>query len=141
MIQSTFQIDADLKQLAVMRRLIEERAVAMNIGPDPIHDILLAVNEAVTNIIVHGYQNQAGIIEIEIKREGDSLIIQLRDEAPVFDPTTLPPPDITLPLECRPSGGLGVYMTRELMDEVSHRVTPQGGNELTLVKNHVIQMS
>lgn len=61
-----------------------------------------------------------------------------RDQAPLFDPTNAPEPDMSLPLDLRPLGGLGVFLIRQYMDEMSYRVTPQGGNELTLVKREVL---
>jgi len=102
--------------------------------PRPIDDLVLAVDESATNIIMHGYRGQPGDIEVEIRRAPDAVVIYLRDRAPPFDPTRLPAPDVTLPLEQRPIGGLGVYLTRQLMDSVTHRLTSQGGNELTLIK-------
>jgi len=131
---SSLRISAELKQLVVIRRFIEETATAFKADPSAILDILQAVDEAATNIIVHGYRGQPGTIEIEIRREGDSLLVRLRDQATPFDPTAVPPPDLTLPLEKRPLGGMGVYLARQLMDEMTHRVSSQGGNELTLVK-------
>jgi len=131
---SSLRISAELKQLVVIRRFIEETAAAFKADPSAILDILQAVDEAATNIIVHGYRGQPGTIEIEIRREGDSLLVRLRDQATPFDPTAVPPPDLTLPLEKRPLGGMGIYLARQLMDEMTHRVTSQGGNELTLVK-------
>ncbi len=128
------RITANLKDLALIRRFVEEAATALKADPAAIPDVILAVNEAVTNIILHGYRGQPGIVEIEVGREGDSLVVRLRDQAPPFDPNDVPPPDLTLPLEKRPLGGMGVYLTRQLMDKVVHLVTPQGGNELTLVK-------
>jgi serine/threonine-protein kinase RsbW len=97
------------------------------------------VNEVATNIIVHGYEDQVGIIEVEIGREGDSMIIRLRDQASPFDPTRVPAPDLSLPLEERPLGGVGVYLTMKLMDEVIHLVPPEGGNELILVKKGILK--
>ena len=78
-----------------------------------------------------------GIIEIGVGREGDALMIRVCDQARPFDPHGVPPPDLDLPLEERPLGGLGVYMIRQLMDEMIYRAPPQGGNELTLVKHCV----
>jgi anti-sigma regulatory factor (Ser/Thr protein kinase) len=48
----------------------------------------------------------------------------------------VPEPDITLPLERRPVGGLGIFLSRKLMDEIRHRALPEGGNEVTLVKRN-----
>jgi anti-sigma regulatory factor (Ser/Thr protein kinase) len=54
--------------------------------------------------------------------------------APPFDPTRVPDPDLTLPLEERPLGGLGIYLIRQSVDKMVYRAVPEGGNELTLVK-------
>jgi serine/threonine-protein kinase RsbW len=134
----TLQVSADLNNLAITRQFIRNVATALRVDPAIIGDVVLAVNEVVTNIIEHGYQGEPGIIEIEVEQATDSLVIRLRDQAPPFDPNAVPVPDLTLPLEKRPLGGLGVYITRQVMDEVTHQITPQGGNELTLVKKKVI---
>jgi serine/threonine-protein kinase RsbW len=134
----TLQVSADLNNLAITRQFIRDAANELQADPATIGDVVLAVNEVVTNIIEHGYQGEPGIIEIEVEQATDSLIIRLRDQAPPFDPNAVPAPDLTLPLEKRPLGGLGVYITRQVMDEVTHQITPQGGNELTLVKKKVI---
>ena len=135
--RSSLRIAAELKNLAEIRRFVRETASALGVDPAMIPDVLLAVDEAASNIVLHGYQGQEGIIEIEVRREGDALVIRLRDEAAPFDPTCVPPPDLTLPLEQRALGGVGIYLIRQVMDEVTHRITPQGGNELTLVKRGV----
>ena len=128
---------AELKNLSEIRRFVQEMASALGVDPAMIPNVPLAVDEAVTNIIVHGYQGQGGAIEIEVSLEGDALVIRIRDEAAPFDPTIVPPPDVTLPLEQRIPGGLGIHLIRQIMDEMTHRVTPQGGNELTLVKRGI----
>ena len=143
---SSLCIAAELKNLSEIHRFVQEMAsalvldeVSQGLGVDPavIHNVPLAVDEAVTNIIAHGYQGQGGAIEIEVSLEGDALVIRIRDEAAPFDPTIVPPPDVTLPLEQRIPGGLGIHLIRQIMDEMTHRVTPQGGNELTLVKRGI----
>jgi serine/threonine-protein kinase RsbW len=111
--------------------------MALGVDAATIPDVVLAVDEAATNIILHGYQGQEGIIEIEVEQEGDALVVRLRDEAVPFDPTSVPLPDLTVPLEQRAPGGLGIYLIRQVMDEVAYRITSQGGNELTLVKRGV----
>ena len=135
----TLRVSADLNNLAKTRRFIRETATDLKADPAAIADVILASTEAITNIIVHGYQEQPGMIEIEVAQEADSLIVRLRDQAPPFDPNTVPPPDLTLPLEKRPFGGLGVYLTKLVSDEVTHQVMPQGGNELTLIKKNAIK--
>ena len=128
------RIAAELNNLTVLRRFVREAATALAAPAETIDNLVLAVDESATNIIMHGYCGQPGEIEIEIRRAQDALVIYLRDQAPPFDPTRLPAPDVTLPLEQRPIGGLGVYLTRQLVDSVTHCLTSQGGNELTLIK-------
>jgi signal transduction histidine kinase len=130
----SLRFPAELDRLAAIRSFIEEAANRFQVEPDAVDDMLLAVDEAATNIIVHGYRGQPGAIEIEVEKQDGSLAVSLRDQAPPFDPTTVPVPDLSLPLDQRPFGGMGVYLMRQSMDEVIYRVSPQGGNELILVK-------
>jgi serine/threonine-protein kinase RsbW len=136
--ESSLRMTADLENLAEIRHFVQKTATSFDLDPDSIPDVLLAVDEAVTNVLVHGYPGQAGMIEIELRRRGDSLVVCLRDQAVPFDPTLVPPPDLALPLEERPFGGMGIYLIRQLMDEMTYRITRQGGNELTLVKKGVV---
>jgi serine/threonine-protein kinase RsbW len=136
--KSSLRMAAELDNLAEIRHFVQKTATTFGVDPDIISNVLLAVDEAVTNVLVHGYQGQTGMIEIELRRRGDSLVVCLRDQAIPFDPTTVPPPDLTLPLEQRPFGGMGIYLMRQLTDEMTHRITRQGGNELTLVKKGVV---
>jgi serine/threonine-protein kinase RsbW len=135
--QATLRIAADLENLTSIRRFIEEAATALGVAPAAIPDLVLATDEAITNIIVHGYQGQQGPIKIEVERDGDRVAIRLHDQAHPFDPTTFQPPDMTLPLEQRPIGGMGIYLIRQSVDELTYRVLPQGGNELTLAKTGI----
>jgi len=137
----SLRMDAQLENLSAIRDFVEEMAERLNAMPTAIPNIVLAVDEMVTNIIVHGYQGRSGSIEIDLTTRGDALIVQLRDQAPPFDPTTVPPPDLSVPFDARPPGGLGIYLTRKVMDEVQHRVTAAHGNDLTLIKHHIIPQS
>lgn len=132
---STFRVEAKLANLETIRRHVEDAATALKVNPETVPDVLLAVNEMATNVIVHGYRGQPGSIELDVEQDRDNLIIRLRDHAPVFDPTTVPPPDVSVPLHKRPLGGMGIYLTRRLMDKVIHRVTHDNGNEVTLIKS------
>src|SRR3972149_5735174 len=123
-----------LANRARTRPYVEQRAATLKIPREVIRDMVQAVDESASNIILHGYRGKPGTIEVEIRREGDSLVAYLRDQAPPFDPTSVPPPDLTLPLHKRPMGGLGVYLVKQLMDSVSHRLLPDGSNELSLSK-------
>ena len=127
-------VAARVENLDAIRRLVEETAAACGVDPTEIARIILAVDEAATNIIVHGYRDRPKEIDIQVQCSEKVVEILLRDSAPLFDPTSVPAPDLTVPLEQRPTGGVGVHLIRQIMDQVTHRVTSQGGNELLLVK-------
>jgi serine/threonine-protein kinase RsbW len=133
-ISTPLRIPADLEELAGVRRFVRERAVTLGLDPEQLPNLLVAVDEAVTNAIVHGYRGRDGFVEVEVGREGDALVVRVRDEADPFDPTSLPSLDMTLPPEERVLAGMGIYFIRQAVDEMTHRTTLQQGNELTLVK-------
>jgi serine/threonine-protein kinase RsbW len=125
---------AELGNLAVIRCFVEDAAQDMQASQIAIDAMIQAVDEAATNIIVHGYAGKPGIIQVSVGREKDSLVVSLQDRAPAFDPLQVPPPDLTLNLMQRHPGGLGIYFIRQFMDQVQYRPLPQGGNELELIK-------
>jgi serine/threonine-protein kinase RsbW len=126
---------AELGNLEEIRRFVEESARALQLDQKTAFDLVQAVDECATNIIEHGYRGRSGSIEIEIKWAEATLTIELRDRAPLFDPTGVPPPDLSGPLEARQPGGLGIYLTRRMVDDMQHRASPDGGNELILIKH------
>jgi serine/threonine-protein kinase RsbW len=136
-ISTPLRISASLARLAEIRSFVQDRATTLGAEPDLLSDLLLAVDEAATNIIVHGYEGRDGLIEIEVGRDGDALVVRLRDEATLFDPTTVPPKDVTEPPEDRVLAGMGIHFIRRSVDSVVHRTTLERGNELTLIKRGV----
>jgi serine/threonine-protein kinase RsbW len=99
--------DARVANLAAIRHFVLAEAEAEGVSREAASDMIQAVDEAVTNIIVHGYRGMPGSIEVELRVDGNALTVRLRDTAPAFDPTTVPAPDLDSPLHLRPLGGLG----------------------------------
>lgn len=100
-----------------------------------IHDLQVAIDEVLSNIISHGYGEDAnGEILVRLLRRPDAFIVEVEDKGRPFDPLQAPLPDLTAPLSHRRIGGLGVHFVRSLMDEVSY--TRRGGrNCLRLLKH------
>jgi serine/threonine-protein kinase RsbW len=129
------ELEARLNNLAVARQFVREQCEIQGISDRSLVDgLMLAVDEAMTNVIVHGYQKGPGSIELVVGREGYKLVVWLRDQAPVFDPTTVPPPDLAIPVIERALGGMGIHLIRQSVDEIGHFPLPGGGNELRLIK-------
>jgi serine/threonine-protein kinase RsbW len=133
-LEFSLTVSARVANLAVIRSFVEDKAANLGADRKTMEDVLQAVEEAAANIIFHGYHSQPGDIEIEMGREQGALVVRLRDQAPPFDPTRVPPPDLSSPLEARRFGGLGVHLIRQFTDQMTWRTTLEGGNELTLRK-------
>lgn len=131
---ATLTIESDVHELARVREFVAESAFNLTDNIDVIDDLVLALNEAVTNVIVHGYQESPGSLRIEVGQDDHALFVTLSDQSPAYDPTGAPIPDITLPLDQRKPGGLGVHMMRHLTDSLLYERTPDGENRLTLIK-------
>jgi len=96
-------------------------------------DIQLAIEEAITNTIGYGYAGAMGTIAIRCTAEPDKATVEITDDAPAFDPLAVPEPDLSTDLDDRPIGGLGIFLIRQVMDEVVYRFD-DNKNILVLVK-------
>ena len=132
--RATLQIIANLTELLKVRQFVEETAVTCINNQQTISDIVLAIDEAVTNIIRHGYQRRSGHIGISINCEQNKFAIKIYDNSPNFDPTQVIPPDPNIPLSQRKPGGMGIHMIRQLTDDWHYQKLADGRNELTLIK-------
>ncbi|MEW5990499.1 MAG: ATP-binding protein [Chloroflexota bacterium] len=135
MTPATLRIDADVERLKDVRRFVRENAPGLGADEAAVRDLVQAVDEWVTNVIVHGYRGVGGPIEVELLRSGDEIVARVRDAAPAFDPATAPRFDPNLPLERRPVGKMGIHLIRELCDRFEHRVPAGGGNENAIVRS------
>lgn len=130
-------IDADVARLADVREAVRSVARACEAPVTCIDDLVQAVDEAVTNIIVHGYRGAPGTIDLAAELVGDDIVITLEDRAPTFDPTTVPTPDLAVAPQHRRPGGMGVHLIRRAVDSMEHRPRAGGGNILTLTRSRV----
>jgi serine/threonine-protein kinase RsbW len=96
--------------------------------------VSLAIEELVTNCIKYGYDDAGEhTIDIELSLAGHTLTMIVVDDGHPFDPLAAPPPDLSLAIEDRPIGGLGIHLLRELADDVTYE-RRDGTNRLTLTK-------
>lgn len=96
-------------------------------------NLRLALEEAVQNKVNYAYPDGNGWLEAEADIVGGVAVFVLADGGEPFDPLSLPDPRFDLPVSEMKVGGLGVYLYRKLMDEVSYR-REEGKNVLTLKK-------
>ncbi|MPM77890.1 Serine/threonine-protein kinase BtrW [bioreactor metagenome] len=96
----------------------------------------LALEEIVSNIILYAYsiESPANKIFIEFIKTGSKLKFIISDYGKPFDPTTKDEPDITLEAVDRPIGGLGIFLVRQIMDDIAYS-RENGMNKLILYKS------
>ncbi|MCC7359501.1 MAG: ATP-binding protein [Anaerolineales bacterium] len=132
--EARLTITADVGYLVVIRRFVQVAAAQRGLADRAVEDVVHAVDELSANIILHGYAAAPGLIAVRCWAEAGALHISLRDQAPAFDPTTRPDPNLDVPLEQRPVGGLGIFLSRKMLDDLRYQRLPSGENLLTLVK-------
>jgi anti-sigma regulatory factor (Ser/Thr protein kinase) len=125
----------DTKYLIVVRDFISRLVLQSKLSRDDENKIILAVDEAVTNIIEHGYdEGTEGSIEIEVESDDAQFKVMIRDTGRVFNPESIPSPDLSDHVKAGKKKGLGIFLMRQIMDEVRYRFKDGVKNELTLVK-------
>jgi anti-sigma regulatory factor (Ser/Thr protein kinase) len=129
------RISADVGRLAEMRALVRSAAHERGAPSDVVDDLVQAVDEAATNTIVHGYAGRPGWLEVTLASDGSDIVITLEDEAPAFDPTEQPEPDMDVPALARGPGGMGIHLMRLATDRLDYRARDGGGNVLTLTRS------
>jgi len=126
-------VPSDPAYLAIVRVMIEKVAVLAGFDGPQVDRIILAVDEACTNIIRHQYQGRSDEridVEARFNCEARTVEFVLRDYGQVRDARLFQGRDIQ---DLRP-GGLGLHIIREIMDEVEYSAAPGGGMRLRLVK-------
>lgn len=133
--QEDIRICSNPSELAAVRVRIKSQAKAAGFADTEINEIALAVDEALANIIRHGYGGPCDDpIDIHIECRGipdkDTIHVAIRDFGKQVDPARI----VGRALEDIKPGGLGVHIIRTVMDEVTFAPADGGGMLLTMTK-------
>jgi anti-sigma regulatory factor (Ser/Thr protein kinase) len=121
-------------RLAQISNFVAQAGAEAGLSEAEISHCELAVDEACTNIIEHGYGGEdRGSLEITCDPQAGELIIMIQDHARRFDPSTIPQPKLDASVEELGVGGLGLYFMRQVMDAVEFSYE-NGQNKLVLIK-------
>lgn len=130
-----FTLAADVSSLPKGRAIINEVCQKLLIDEQMTYDILLAVDEVLSNVIEHGYAGlEPGEMILAWSQENGRLILEITDFGRVFQPREPQTPDIEAIFESGRQGGLGLFIVYQIMDDVSYQ-SAADGNKTTLVKN------
>lgn len=121
--------------LALIREFTKSAADEIGFSDETTGKIVLAVDEACTNIIKHAYRySPEGDIFISIKFEDSKFVISIIDEGKHFDPNVVPDPDLREYYKKKRVGGLGMFLMKKLMDDVKYYTITGNRNQVVLVK-------
>lgn len=125
----------DIQQIELLHEYVDSIAGITGVDESMAMSLNLALEEAVTNVILYAYpEGTEGIVRIDAHYDEAVLVFVITDSGIAFDPTQKEEADITLGIEERPIGGLGIFLVRKLMDTVVYERTADGYNVLTLTK-------
>ncbi|MCW9066520.1 MAG: ATP-binding protein [Ignavibacteriaceae bacterium] len=129
------KVKSKTENLSEIRDFVSTNASAAGIAPANIDNIILAVDEACTNIIRHAYKlSPQGEIIIRIDYDEEKFTITIIDYGKSFEPDRVPRPDLQKYYREHRVGGLGMYLMKSLMDDVEYISIPGEYNQVLLSK-------
>lgn len=118
----SFTLRNDRGEIARMFSLLEGFSQTHQIAEDDMFNVRLVLDEAVINIIVHGYDDTAEhLIHVSLAMRSGVLFIHIDDDGVPYNPLEAPPPRFDLPIEERRIGGLGVHIMKTLARDLRYR--------------------
>ena len=130
-------IAATVENIETVTDFVNEQLEALDCPMKAMMQIDIAIDELFGNIAHYAYNPEVGsaTVRVEVAEEPLSVIITFIDNGVPFDPLATEDPDVTLSVEERGVGGLGVYMVKKSMDEITY--TYKNGQNILTIKKHL----
>lgn len=129
------RVQSRTENLSDIRDFVSLNALNAGIPEATIEKIILAVDEACTNIIKHAYKHSPeGEIIIKVEYDKEKFSVTIIDYGISFDPEKIPLPDLQKYYRKHRVGGLGMYLMKSLMDDVTYTSVPGKFNQVHLSK-------
>lgn len=133
--QWRLSFSADLDELAPLAEAVETLGDELGWEPATLMQMNLVLEELIANIVNHGYADgRPGHIEVWLDADPAEIRLRIEDDGDPFDPFAVAEPDLSLAIEDRPIGGLGVHFVRSYTDAQAYQ-REDGRNRVTLVKH------
>ncbi|MBN1925105.1 MAG: ATP-binding protein [Prolixibacteraceae bacterium] len=117
-----FSILNSIDELPVLAGKIEELGEKWDLPMPLTMNLNLVLEEAISNIVFYAFHDKGKHpIHIAVQNESHEIEIVIEDSGRPFDPTSKEKPDINLPAEDRPIGGLGIFLISKIMDKVEYK--------------------
>lgn len=119
--KETLILHNDVSEVPQLAEWIETTCETMELPMAAVFQLNLALEEAVVNVMNYAYPGKEGMpVRLTAERQDNEVIFTLEDDGVAFDPTQAEEPDISLAVEDRPIGGLGIFLVNQIMDKVSY---------------------
>lgn len=128
---------AEQSELQAIRKYVEEELMKYNANARTINQINLAVEEVFINISKYAYKDKQGDCILKIQNNDNKFILTFEDKGIPFNPLEIADPNIELPADERNIGGLGIFITKNVMDDVKYKYENKK-NILTISKNKLM---
>ena len=116
-----FAIKNDLSEIETLSEAITNYCKDNGVTEEVCYDIRLALEEAISNTIKYGYDDHdVHTIHVRVEVNNQEVLLEIEDDARVFNPLEAPAPNLALPVEQKPIGSLGIYLMRSVMDRVDY---------------------
>lgn len=115
-------IDATIENIGKVTAFVDEQLEQLNCPLKAQMQIDIAIDELFGNIAHYAYNPEVGpaTVRVEVVEDPLSVVVSFIDKGVPYDPLSREDPDVELSLEERRIGGLGIYMVKKSMDEISY---------------------
>lgn len=130
-------VPGKLESLESVANYVLEAAAMAQLDKGAAYRLRLAVDEIVTNVVTHGYDEAglAGMLTLSAELRDQALAIHLEDTGRSYNPSqSIPPANLDWPLERRQPGGLGVYLALRGVDQFYYERCAEGNRSTFIVK-------
>lgn len=129
-------VDATLENISVITEFVDEQLEQFDCPIKAQAQIDIAIDELFGNIVHYAYHPEVGpaTVRVEVLEEPLSVIITFIDQGVPYDPLAKADPDVTLSAEEREIGGLGIYIVKKNMSEITYEYK-EGKNILRIRKD------
>jgi len=133
---TVLRVENRLDELTRIASFLNDLGAEWTLNERLVNSLNLVLEEAISNIILYGYKDgERHTIEIYFRKSENEILISIKDDGMAYDPTLRTDPDVSLSVEDRPVGGLGVFLMKKLMDGVEYQW--EGGRNILNLRKKI----